>query len=198
MNTVFISNFSWHRQLWIYTRSCFFFFLGLAPDCRVPVLHHFSLTFPDCPHTLVTLPLAFQMKATDYLQLRKHLIVKCITWGMTVKRDFFHFSLLESSTEIQHYWSPQQAGPVLPWGCHEHRSSYQHPASIGGGPACSTPSAATAAQCKRVSEQEPVVLWVPPDKKHRHGNLNSTVQLQKGRLANEGAKKTNIQEFEAI
>lgn len=105
MDTVFILTFSWHSLLQIPGPALFKVLYQTA-------LRHFSLLFPDCPCVLVT-SLAFKVKATHYLQLHKYLIVECITWGMTMEYEFFCLNLSERSTEIQHYGSTGQTGPVL-------------------------------------------------------------------------------------
>lgn len=175
------------------TRSCSF--QGPVPDCRDIALHHFSLPFPDCPCVLVT-PLAFKVKAADYLQLHKYLIVERITWGMAVKHDFFHLNLSGRSTEIQHYWSTEQTGPTLHQGCHVHSYSYQHLDRMEQGPSLhflcgnyclkeeSVPRGASAALSDSWQETQ---TW----------KIEFCCSAITGTSANEGVKNTNIQEAEA-
>lgn len=176
MDAVFILTFSWHSLLWIPGPALF----KVLYQTAEVLLCIISVCFPDCPCVLVT-PLAFKVKAIDYLQLHKYLIVECVTWGTTVRYDFFCLNLSES-TESQHDWSPGYTGPMLHQGCDVHSYSQQHLDRMEQG---SSRPFLCGNSCFKQENVPRGVRAARSDswqKNHRHGRLNSVVLQQHGDL----------------
>lgn len=163
MDVVFIPTSSYRRLLWIRMKSCSF--PGLVPGCRGTVLHRFRLIFADCPCVFMTLPSGLYNEG--HWLFTASWIASCGVHYLRHDSKMFLFPFVG-----------KQAGPVLHGGCCGGSWPYQHPARTEGGTQfvllCGNQGLKQEGVRARTSAA------VTPDKKHRHGNSNSVVQLQHG------------------